>query len=96
MCKWRDTVLVNVKIPADLSYTGKERWAKKGIDKCIAPIVKALQEGGIDMRGSCSGHGKFPGTIELQDGRLLLIVNAKEYWKNNKRYEKCLMDCIVK
>ncbi|MCK4760213.1 MAG: hypothetical protein KAT69_09185 [Candidatus Aminicenantes bacterium] len=46
------------------------------IDKCIAPIVEALQKGGIDMRGSCCGHGKGPGRIDLQDGRTIQISNG--------------------
>ena len=73
MCKEGDTVPVKVKIPADLSCTGKEHWAIRQIDRCIAPIVKALQKGGIDMRGSCCGHGKMDGYIHLQDGRILII-----------------------
>ena len=73
MCKEGEYKLVNVKIPADLSHTGKSRWKKARIDKCIAPIVKALQEGGIDMRGSCCGHNKRDGDIHLQDGRILII-----------------------
>jgi len=72
MCEWGEYILVNVKIPADLACEGKMKWKKMHIDKCIAPIVKALQDGGIDMRGSCCGHGKN-GEIELQDGRKLLI-----------------------
>jgi len=64
---------VRVKISADLSRTGKTRWATKKIDYCIAPIVKALQDAGIDMRGSCCGHGESKGTILLQDGRVLVI-----------------------
>jgi len=73
VCKVGEYELVNVKIPADLSHTGKSYWKKAQIDKCIAPIVKALQEGGIDMRGSCCGHGKRNGDIHLQDGRILII-----------------------
>ena len=64
---------VKVKISKDLSCTLNERWKFAKIDKCIAPIVKALQEGGIDMRGSCCGHGKNDGEILLQDGRMLVI-----------------------
>ena len=94
MCKEGDTILVNVKVPADLSHTGKVLWKKAKIDRCIAPIVKALQEGGIDMRGSCCEHGEIPGAIHLQDGRLLLIVNAEKYWAKDEKYIKCLKDCI--
>ena len=64
---------VRVKIPADLSHTGKAYWKVAGIDYCIAPIVKALQDAGIDMRGSCCGHGEGEGTILLQDKRVLVI-----------------------
>lgn len=73
MCNQGEYELVKVKIPADLSHTGKSYWKKAKIDKCIAPIVKALQEGGIDMRESCCGHGQRDGDIHLQDGRILVI-----------------------
>lgn len=83
MCKRDHQTLVNVKIPADLSCDGKEKWKRAKIDTCIAPLIKALQEGGIDMRGSCCGHNKKHGWIELQDGRSLLILDRKYadyYW----------------
>jgi hypothetical protein len=81
----RAQVIVRVKIPADLSCTGKTKWKKIGIDACIAPIVKALQKAGIDMRGSCCGHGKEHGDIHLQDGRVLIIQNnAQDYYVNRK------------
>lgn len=73
MCKHGTDTLIRVKVPADLSHTGKPYWRKFGIDSCIAPIVKALQEGGIDMRATCCGHGETEGRIDLQDGRVLLI-----------------------
>jgi hypothetical protein len=73
----RPTEAVRVKIPADLSYTGEERWKDAEIDAEIADIVKALQQGGIDMRASCSGHGKRPGEILLQDGRRLIVVEEE-------------------
>jgi hypothetical protein len=68
------TELVYVRIPADLSHTGEARWDWKPIDRCIAAMVTALQGVGIDMRGSCCGHGKADGWIELEDGRTLQIV----------------------
>ncbi len=73
MCKQGNTTLVKVKISADLSHTGKVYWRKAGIDKCIAPLVKALQKGGIDMRGSCCGHNERNGYITLEDKRVLII-----------------------
>lgn len=76
MCKHGTDIMVRVKVPADLSSTGAEKWREFGIDACIAPIVKALQEGGIDMRGSCCGHGNAAGRIDLADGRVLHITTA--------------------
>ena len=77
MCQWGDTVLVATKVPADLSCTRQEKWKESRIDRCIAPIVEALQKSGIDMRASCCGHGKAEGRIHLQDGRILLICAEK-------------------
>ncbi len=68
---------VRVKIPADLSHTNKVLWKVVGIDYCIAPIVEALQKAGIDMRGSCCGHGENDGNILLQDGRVLIIKQVE-------------------
>jgi len=71
-CPCRETLPVRVRIPADLSCTGKAKWKRARIDTCIAPIVRALQKAGIDMRGSCCGHGG-DGNIHLEDGRILII-----------------------
>ena len=76
---------VEVWIPADLSARGYSYMAVKPIDECIAPIVRALQKGGIDMRGSCCGHGKGNGDIQLQDGRLLVVIpDGDEYLATRK------------
>jgi len=79
MCEYFTCETVRVKIPADLSATGKEVWKEKSIDSCIADLVRALQAGGIDMRGSCCGHGADLGHIALQDGRVLVIADAVFY-----------------
>jgi len=71
-----ETITVQVVIPADLSHTGKARWKNTQIDSCIANLVSALQQGGIDMRASCCGHSKTSGSILLQDGRKLIIDEA--------------------
>ncbi|MBC8435259.1 hypothetical protein H8D91_02030 [archaeon] len=85
-CK-KKPVLVNVKIPADLSCDGKEKKKNAQVDACISSLVSALQKGGIDMRGSCCGHGEGLGEIHLQDGRMLLIVSsAEEGWKIRDKY----------
>ena len=73
MCEHGDTVPVLVMVPSDLSHTGMERRDMKQIDRCIADIVRALQDAGIDMRGSCCGHGKADGSILLEDGRELVV-----------------------
>jgi len=78
MCEWGTYKEVLVKIPADLSSTGREKWKYAKIDACIADLVDALQKGGIDMRGSCCGHGKAYGDIHLQDGRVILILQGRD------------------
>ena len=74
MCDWGTVTRVPLEIPAYLSYTGQARWKNVAVDSCIADIVKALQDGGIGMESSCCGHGKCPGRIGLQDGRVLVIL----------------------
>lgn len=73
MCKWGTSTLLTVPIPAELSHTGEKRWAEKAIDSCIAPIVKALNDAGIETTCCCCGHGKGPGRIDLADGRIIYI-----------------------
>ena len=73
MCAWGETEKVTVTIPADLSHHGQSYKRRMEIDKCIAPIVRALENEGIFMRGSCCGHGNGEGSIELQDGRRLVL-----------------------
>jgi hypothetical protein len=69
----RETEEVYVYVPFNLSSTGESKSKYAKIDKCIAPIVRALQSGGIYMRGSCCGHGERDGEILLEDGRTLII-----------------------
>jgi len=78
MCEWRNHTPVTVYIPADLSCSGCGRWRRMRIDSCIAPIVQALQTAGIGMRSSCCGHGKVPGEIVLEDGRILRVEGEKQ------------------
>lgn len=72
-----ETVLLNVNMPAELSHTGEARWAEKGIDACIAPIVQALNDAGILTANCCCGHGREDGSILLQDGRTLVIQQQR-------------------
>lgn len=78
MCSWGESVNVRVRIDADLSHTGEARWDVKAIDSCIAPIVKALDDAGVYMRGSCCGHGVTEGSILLSDGRVLRIGGGSQ------------------
>lgn len=78
MCQDRESVSVWVKVPADLAYEGRVKWKYAKIDRCIAPLIQALQDGGIDMRSSCCGHGDQRGHIVLQDGRELIICLSEE------------------
>lgn len=73
MCEWGTDELVDVTVAADLSHTGAAYVRPFGIDACIAPIVRALNAGGIVTRQSCCGHCTAPGRIDLADGRTLTI-----------------------
>lgn len=43
-------------------------------DPCLAPLIRALNEGGIPTIASCCGHGQRLGSITLTDGRWLVIA----------------------
>lgn len=68
-----DIVTLPVTVDASLSHSGSTEVKRKPIDRCIAPIVMALEAAGIYMLGSCCGHGERDGTIVLADGRTLTI-----------------------
>jgi len=53
---------------------GRRRYLNRGIDTCIAPLVKALNDVGMATVASCCGHGHLPGNIILEDGREIIIV----------------------
>lgn len=97
MCSRDQTELVRVKIPADLSHTGEERWKDAKIDSCIASLVRALQRAGIDMRGSCCGHGRSEGDIHLQDGRVLIILDreASDVYMSDRTKEHNVRNMIM-
>lgn len=66
MCEWGNTVVVEIDgIPRD-------------IDKCIVPIICALNSAGLKTIASCCGHGKQPGSIVLADGREIRIFDKYE------------------
>lgn len=80
MCEHGDTVPVEVMVLAPLAHEGVDTRKVKPIDRCIASIVKALDDGGVYMLGSCCGHGKQTkagayrgGEILLADGRIIRV-----------------------
>ena len=48
----------------------------RAIDYCIHSIVAALNAGGILTVASCYGHKKMLGRIDLDDGRVLVILDG--------------------
>ena len=50
-CEHGDTVPVRVVL-------SDGTWGLAKIDRCIAPLVAALNKGGIKTLSSCCGHGK--------------------------------------
>jgi len=73
MCQHGDTVILTVPIPACLSHTGRRRIGARAIDRCLAPIVAALNAGGVPTASSCCGYGQAEGCIWLEDGRTLIL-----------------------
>ena len=52
-------------------------WELKSVDRCIAPVVQALNDAGIYTSGCCCGHGEREGSILLHDGRELIVRPAR-------------------
>ena len=48
------------------------------IDFCIHKIIAALNAGGVRTLASCCGHGKIPGRIDLECGRVLIITDTPD------------------
>ena len=68
MCKKGDTTLLEITTLAG-DYRGKEKKGKKQIDKCLAPLVKMLNEYGIKTCDCCCGHGKLKNSWIMIDPR---------------------------
>lgn len=56
------------------------------IDRCIHQLVAALNAGGCYTYACCCGHGKGPGRIDLDDGRVLAIVTPEQMAKIEQDY----------
>ena len=81
MCKPGNTVEM------ELPVVGEIRQGTAAIDKCIAPVIRALNDGGVITRGCCCGHGKVMGYIHLANGKYLgVFPNRKSLLKH--RHEK--------
>lgn len=52
------------------------------VDRCIAPLIQALNDGGFQTISSCCGHNQCVGSIALEDGRVLLIAKDYDEWSN--------------
>ena len=48
------------------------------IDFCIHHIVAALNADAVSTTDCCCGHGRMPGYIGLEDGRVLVIFASRE------------------
>lgn len=90
MCDDHNAVNVQVRMLG----APHDEFKIKPIDRCIAPIVSALVEGGVDTAASCCGHGKGPGNILLHDGRALLVfddhdtaLGIADGWALSETYE---------
>lgn len=52
----------------------KDEARQIDVDKCIAPLVRVLNDIGLITVASCCGHGKRPANIALADGREVCIL----------------------
>ena len=58
------------------------------IDWCIHRMVAALNAAGIRTVASCCGHREMPGRIDLEDGRVLAILeeeDAQRLWQEREQ-----------
>lgn len=77
-----------VEVPARLSHCNRDIIRPMLIDKCLAPIIIALNREGIKTDSSCCGHGNI-GEINLRDGRILLIFTPDQYSQCFAIKKKC-------
>lgn len=74
----RQPVIMELTVPAHLSSTGADKRREWFVDACIAPLVQALNDGGLPTIASCCGHGHRPGRVSLRDGRDVLVCASME------------------
>lgn len=82
MCEHKNDLSHEVKVKLDKpDYRGRNHcW----VDRCIAPIVQALQDAGIKTDASCCGHGYLPITIALEGEKWLVI------FEDNKSFHRAM------
>lgn len=73
MCQWGTDTMVRLCVPMPVS--GR---TEIGVDACIAPLVQALNDAGIETIACCCGHGKTYGRIDLADGRVLMVTGDSD------------------
>lgn len=72
----------------DMSEKGRRFKGEVPIDYCLVDLVRCLKVAGIETKSSCCGHGAGYGSIELMDGRELLVKRAKVATKSEKDEKK--------
>ncbi len=77
MCKWDNTIILRVPIPARLSHDGRFRWDSKPIDRCLAPAIEALNSAGFLTAGCCCGHGHAAASITFHDGTQITAATSE-------------------
>lgn len=71
MCEHGDTV--SIWIPTRRAF-----GEYADVDRCVAPLVVALNAAGFETVASCCGHGHRPGSVILRDGRELVLFQSVE------------------
>ena len=71
-CK-RHTVLVKLCKPRKYS-----RRTEVPVDRCIAPLVKLLNEHGVETVGACCGHDNNNGEILIVQDNKQIILKVKK------------------
>lgn len=78
MCEKGDTVpMVLPRRPLSDPYGPHGTY---DIDRCIAPLVAALNTAGLTTIACCCGHGDRYGSVILGDGRHLVIAANRAEW----------------
>lgn len=75
MCEKGDTV--TMVLPSRPFSDPFGRHLEYSIDRCIAPLVAALNQGGIATSSCCCGHGDGPGYVFLGNGRALVVAENR-------------------